>query len=108
MQDEAVSLPPPVKRKPSYAVQRRSLWMRKFRRCYYCELRLTLSPGKPNTMTLDHKIPLVRGGLNRPFNYVPACRACNNDKGAMTEAEYWALRRRRAKAARAALAAGVK
>jgi 5-methylcytosine-specific restriction endonuclease McrA len=93
-------LPPVVKRKVSYAVQRQSLWRRKFRRCYYCELRLTLTAGKPNTMTLDHKIPLSRGGPNQPFNYVAACRPCNTEKGSLTEAEYWALRRRRAKATR--------
>lgn len=84
------------KRWPSYATQRRSLWQRGYRHCYYCEVRLTMALNLPHTLTLDHKIPLARNGPNKPSNYVAACGKCNSEKGCMTEAEYWAIRRRRA------------
>lgn len=72
----------------SYAAQRYSLWHRGHRNCHYCGLRLTLAGGLPNSMSLDHKIPISAGGLNKPFNYAAACVACNNAKGSMTEAEF--------------------
>lgn len=82
------SNPPKTARKASYELQRRSLWRRKFRHCHYCDVRLTLMPGRPHSMTLDHKIPLARGGGNKPVNYAACCGPCNNAKGAMTEAEF--------------------
>ena len=42
-------------------------------RCYYCHKR-TLR------MTLDHVIPLSKGGRNSPENVVPACHRCNCKK----------------------------
>jgi 5-methylcytosine-specific restriction endonuclease McrA len=47
-------------------------------RCAYC--------GKPHLehveeLTMDHVIPLSRGGANTIENIVPACRACNRSKG---------------------------
>jgi 5-methylcytosine-specific restriction endonuclease McrA len=93
-----------TQRKPSYAKQRESLWRRGLRRCYYCELQLTMARGFPHSMTLDHKMPLSRGGRNSPENYVAACRPCNNDKGDMTLDEYLLARRRRARDARKAAA----
>ena len=42
-------------------------------RCYYCHKR-TLK------MTLDHVIPLSKGGRNSPENVVPACHRCNCKK----------------------------
>lgn len=85
--------PKKTPRKASYKVQRVSLWNRKQRHCYYCEVRLTLTLGLPNTLTLDHKHPLSAGGADKPHNYVAACPACNNEKGSMNEAQYWQFRR---------------
>jgi 5-methylcytosine-specific restriction endonuclease McrA len=46
-------------------------------RCAYC--------GAPtDDLTLDHVMPLAQGGSNTLSNVVPACRACNTDKGART------------------------
>ncbi len=44
--------------------------------CLYCEVRLTIE-----TYTVDHVIPMSRGGLNRAGNKVPCCFRCNNAKG---------------------------
>jgi hypothetical protein len=64
-------------------------WLWKFGsspRCHYCDLPLTLK-----TSTKDHLVPLCRGGSNLIDNLVPACLACNQAKGTMTEEEYWVL-----------------
>jgi len=54
-------------------------------RCFYCGIQLT-----PINRTLDHKIPLSRGGANTINNVVPACRPCNNRKLRMTTKEFLA------------------
>ncbi len=43
--------------------------------CYYCGKRV-----KPSELTMDHLIPLSRGGTSTRGNLVPACKACNNKK----------------------------
>lgn len=52
-------------------------------RCYLCGKSLTLK-----TVTLDHRIPLSRGGSCWPANLAPACRRCNESKGIKTDREY--------------------
>nr|WP_239115333.1 HNH endonuclease [Streptomyces sp. SID8499] len=41
-------------------------------RCVYCD-----APGG----TVDHVIPLSRGGQHAEGNLVPACKSCNSSKG---------------------------
>ncbi len=43
--------------------------------CYYCEKQF-----KPSELTMDHKVPLIRGGKSTKGNVVPACKPCNTDK----------------------------
>ena len=52
-------------------------WMRKIQNgiCYYCHKNV----GKAN-LTMDHVLPLSRGGKSRKGNLVAACKACNNKK----------------------------
>jgi 5-methylcytosine-specific restriction endonuclease McrA len=38
--------------------------------------------------TVDHWIPVSRGGSDVVFNLRPSCRKCNNDKGNMTPAQW--------------------
>lgn len=52
-------------------------------RCYYCNTLLTSS-----NKTIDHKIPLVRGGSNTAENKVPCCRSCNKQKSDYTPEEF--------------------
>ena len=52
-------------------------------RCYYC--------GCDGKMTIEHRIPLSRGGTHHPANIVPACDWCNKSKGTKTESEYITL-----------------
>lgn len=44
--------------------------------CFHCGLRL-----HPDTLTLDHVVPVARGGDNSVFNFVPSCQPCNSRRG---------------------------
>ena len=52
-------------------------WMRKIQEgiCYYCNRDV----GR-NNLTMDHVVPLSRGGKSKKGNIVPACKECNNKK----------------------------
>ena len=41
-------------------------------RCAYC--------GTQDNMTMDHVVPLSKGGKHSPSNVVPACACCNSKK----------------------------
>lgn len=53
-------------------------------RCVYCATRLD-----PHTATLDHVMPLARGGAHEPGNLVVACAPCNRLKGDMLPFEFF-------------------
>jgi 5-methylcytosine-specific restriction enzyme A len=44
-------------------------------RCGYCE-----RPTPVRELTMDHRVPLVRGGQSSKSNLVAACKACNTAK----------------------------
>lgn len=52
-------------------------------KCYYCGKELRIE-----TVCLDHKTPLFRGGTNDNENIVACCAFCNFQKGKRTEEEY--------------------
>ena len=52
-------------------------------RCHYC--RRAFSPGD---LTMDHLIPISRGGRSEKHNIVPACKECNNKKSYLIPAEW--------------------
>jgi len=43
--------------------------------CYYCGREV----GR-DQLTMDHVVPLARGGKSKKGNIVPACKDCNNKK----------------------------
>ncbi len=43
--------------------------------CYYCRQLV----GREN-LTMDHVVPLIRGGKSRKGNLVAACKECNSKK----------------------------
>lgn len=51
--------------------------------CYYCGCPLT-----EYNRTIDHLIPLARGGRNTRNNRVWCCSRCNKEKMDMTEKEF--------------------
>ncbi len=50
--------------------------------CHYCGRHV----GGEN-LTMDHVIPVSRGGKSVKSNIVPCCKACNNEKKNITPAE---------------------
>ena len=52
-------------------------WMRKMREgvCHYCGKKVGIK-----NLTMDHVIPLSRGGKSQKGNIVPSCKECNNKK----------------------------
>ena len=54
-------------------------------RCGYC--------GEVAPLTMDHRIPLSRGGRHEVSNLIPACKPCNSRKSIRTEDEFRAVLR---------------
>ncbi len=52
-------------------------------RCYYCGKSFS-----PRQLTMDHIVPLSRGGKSNKGNVVPACKDCNNKKKYMLPIEW--------------------
>jgi 5-methylcytosine-specific restriction endonuclease McrA len=57
-------------------------------RCHYCG-----KPFPPRALTMDHIVPVVRGGKSKKGNVVPACKDCNNKKKHMLPIEWEAYLR---------------
>jgi len=51
--------------------------------CHYCGARVA-----PQELTLDHVVPLVRGGQSTRGNCVPACKECNSRKQSLLPVEW--------------------
>ncbi len=64
-----------------YQRWKRRMWKAGFRECRWCHVRVNHVPLHANQMTVDHKIPLARGGLDNQNNWVVACRQCNEARG---------------------------
>ena len=61
--------------------------------CAYCEVTLNFVRAKnrkfkPEDATIEHRLPLSRGGRHTWENTVLACRECNLSKGMKTEPEF--------------------
>tara|TARA_Y100000588_G_scaffold112210_1_gene123039 strand:+ start:1130 stop:1423 length:294 start_codon:yes stop_codon:yes gene_type:complete len=57
---------------------RRTQWWKRRRaagKCHYCERAFP-----PGDLTMDHMVPLVRGGKSVKANVVPCCKECNSQK----------------------------
>ena len=51
--------------------------------CHYCGGR-----AQPKELTMDHIIPIARGGKSTKGNLVTACKACNNKKKQLLPMEW--------------------
>jgi 5-methylcytosine-specific restriction protein A len=60
-------------------------WKRRLgrERCGYCG-----RPTPSRELTMDHRVPLVRGGRSVRSNLVPACRTCNAAKKYLLPVEW--------------------
>jgi 5-methylcytosine-specific restriction enzyme A len=65
---------------------RKTPWWRKklaLGKCHYCGKKTP-----PSELTMDHVIPLARGGLSEKINLVQACKECNNKKKYLLPVEW--------------------
>ena len=67
---------------------RRTQWWKNRRgegKCYYCGERFP-----PRDLTMDHIVPIVRGGCSVKANVVPCCNQCNSNKRDLVPVEWQA------------------
>ena len=60
-------------------------WKRRLAKgiCHYCKC-----PTPPKELTMDHIVPVARGGRSTKGNVVPACKECNNKKKQLLPMEW--------------------
>lgn len=51
--------------------------------CYYCENRFS-----KDDLTMDHKVPLAKGGTSSKNNIVCCCKVCNSKKQSQTSVDF--------------------
>lgn len=51
--------------------------------CHWCREKFT-----PSELSMDHIVPVIRGGKSGRGNVVPSCKACNNKKKHMLPIEW--------------------
>jgi len=51
--------------------------------CHYCG-----RPTSPKKLTMDHVVPISRGGKSTKGNLVPCCKACNSAKKQLLPMEW--------------------
>jgi hypothetical protein len=66
-------------------LRRTQWWQRQVARgkCHYCERAC-----HPGELTMDHIVPLIRGGRSTRGNVVVACKECNNRKKYLLPVEW--------------------
>jgi 5-methylcytosine-specific restriction endonuclease McrA len=69
-------------------IKRHNIWVRDGKICTYCRQSITLKES-----TIDHIIPLSKGGKNNYDNLCIACGPCNIAKADMSVEEFKQLRR---------------
>jgi 5-methylcytosine-specific restriction endonuclease McrA len=64
-------------REKARGLRKQGWWQNRISRgkCHYCGQSVP-----PKELTLDHIVPLARGGRSTKGNCVPACKQCNNQK----------------------------
>ncbi len=72
-------------------LRKSGFWQRRLQAglCAYCGNKFAAKE-----LTMDHVVPVARGGRSTRGNVVPACKACNNEKKLLTPAERLLLARK--------------
>ena len=73
-----------AERKRAQALKQSGWWKQQLQRgvCHYCGKQVGAAK-----LTMDHVVPVSRGGRSTKGNVVPACDACNKTKTFRTPAE---------------------
>ncbi len=71
-------------REKARALRATDWWRGKLQKgvCHYCKQQVGAA-----ALTMDHVVPVSRGGKSVRENCVPCCKACNNRKRSYTPAE---------------------
>ncbi|MDD2599251.1 MAG: HNH endonuclease [Kiritimatiellae bacterium] len=71
-------------REKGRALRKSAWWQRQLNQgvCHYCGKQVGGA-----ALTLDHVVPVARGGCSKRGNVVPACLDCNQKKACLTPAE---------------------
>jgi 5-methylcytosine-specific restriction endonuclease McrA len=71
-------------REKARAIRKSSWWTNQLSKpvCYYCEIEISRKD-----VTMDHIVPISRGGKSTRSNIVLACKSCNTQKKDMTAFE---------------------
>jgi 5-methylcytosine-specific restriction protein A len=71
-------------REKAQKLKKSSWWQNKIREgvCHYCQSKFL-----PKELTMDHVVPIARGGTSSEGNIVPSCKTCNSKKKLKTPAE---------------------
>ena len=84
--DAALADPKRIKkeREKAQKLKKSSWWQNRIREgiCHYCQGKFP-----PKELTMDHIVPIARGGSSTQGNVVPSCRACN--QGFQIDDEYF-------------------
>ena len=75
-----------AKEKRKAQLMRKSQWWKNKRgrnQCYYCRQNFSAKE-----LTMDHRVPLSRGGKSNKSNLVPCCKECNNQKKFLLPSEW--------------------
>lgn len=69
---------------------RRLLWADSGGLCFYCGVLMMRNANEnhPRRFTIDHLIPLSKGGTSKRKNLVACCKGCNREKGNKTVREF--------------------
>ena len=82
------SSPEDIKKEKSAAriLRKSSWWKRKLSTgvCDYCGMKFN-----PADLTMDHIVPLIRGGRSTKNNIAVCCKECNNKKKHMLPMEWY-------------------
>ncbi len=74
------------KEKQKARILRNSQWWKRKRSsgiCHYCNNKFV-----PKELTMDHIIPIARGGKTEKSNVVPCCKECNTKKSQLLPSEW--------------------
>jgi 5-methylcytosine-specific restriction endonuclease McrA len=66
-----------IEKQKARLLKKSAWWRNKISKgkCYYCNKSTPI-----NKLTMDHVVPLIRGGKSTKSNIVPCCKDCNNKK----------------------------
>lgn len=67
------------------ALRKSQWWLRKVAKgeCHYCRRKVV-----PQDLTMDHIVPVIRGGRSTRGNVAPACKECNSRKKYLLPVEW--------------------